>query len=486
MNTSEKNLQSLLTILTHETIIGPLEQTVSTITLDSRNAIPGTLFIAQAGETVDGHAFIPSAIEQGGTIIVCENIPTTIHPEVSYIKVTDTHCATGIIAAWYYDFPTQELEVLGVTGTNGKTTVATLLWQSLRILGKKTGLISTVSYWIDDKEFPSTHTTPDAITLQKNFRAMCDAGCTHVVMEVSSHAIAQKRIEGIAFRIGMFTNLTQDHLDFHKTMENYRDTKKQFFTSLPEHAVAITNADDKNGLLMVEDTKAKKVTYSIDQASDYTAHNIVLSTQGTTFTVNGDPVSSSLIGRFNLLNSLAVYAALLELQYEKEKIIDLFPALLPPSGRFEVFRGTEERVGIVDYAHTPDGLEKLLSTLQEMKKSGTAIIVVFGCGGNRDTTKRPIMGAAAAKYADYTVVTSDNPRNEVPETICDQVAEGFKNTTAKYEIIVDRKSAIIHAIEMSKPGDTIVVAGKGHEQYQIIGDKKIHFSDQEILRELFN
>jgi UDP-N-acetylmuramoyl-L-alanyl-D-glutamate--2,6-diaminopimelate ligase len=307
-----------------------------------------------------------------------------------------------------------------------------------------------------------------------------------VVMEVSSHAIAQQRIASISFRVGMFTNLTQDHLDFHKTMENYRDTKKQFFSSLSANAIAITNSDDENGLVMVSDTVAKKVTYGITHQADYHAHAISLTTHGTAFTIEDTAVTSTLIGSFNLSNSLTVYAALRELGYEKESIVSLFPSLLPPSGRFEIIRGPEDRVGIVDYAHTPDGLEKLLMTLQEMKKSDTSLIVVFGCGGNRDTSKRALMGAIAAAHADYSIITSDNPRNETAESICTAVASGMTDITAPYEIIVDRKTAIIHAIDISKPGDTVVVAGKGHEQYQIIGDQKNHFSDQEVLREIFN
>lgn len=480
-----KSIPSLLSIIPHQKCIGEMEKNIDAISLDSRTVTPTTLFIAQKGETVDGHTFIPELTERGVAIIVCEVLPAIIDSTVTYIQVKDTHAAAGIIASWFYNFPTRELTVAGVTGTNGKTTVATLLWQAFRLQGHKAGLISTVSYWIDDQEIPSTHTTPDALTLQKLFRTMVDAGCTHVAMEVSSHAIAQQRIAGIIFKVGIFTNLTQDHLDFHKTMENYRDAKKQFFSALPATAVAITNTDDENGMYMIADTTAKKISYGILHEADYRAQNISLTTKGTIFSVDQTTIQSNLIGSFNLSNSLAVYAALCELGYEKEIVISLFTKLLPPPGRFEIIRGPEDRVGIVDYAHTPDGLEKLLTTVQELKSSNTSVIAVFGCGGNRDTTKRPIMGCIAAAQADIVIITSDNPRNEVPETICDDIAKGITSPAIHYEIIVDRKAAILHAVAISKPGDTIVVAGKGHEQYQVIGDQKLPFSDRTILTEAF-
>ncbi len=480
-----KTINSLIEILSPIQHIGNAEKEIKEITLDSRIAVAGTLFIAQKGETVDGHDFIDGVISNGGDIIVCEILPSDLKDTVTYIQVTDTHHAAGIIASWFYDYPTKNLTIIGVTGTNGKTTVATLLWQSLRILGNKTGLISTVSHWIDGQEIHSTHTTPGALVLQKLFRTMVDAGCTHVVMEVSSHAIAQERIAGIEFKAGIFTNLTQDHLDFHKTMEHYRDTKKQFFSGLSATSIAVTNTDDENGIYMTDATAAKKVSYGILHTADYKAENVSLSTQGTIFEVEGSAVHSMLLGAFNLSNSLAVYATLRELGIEKEILISLFEKLLPPPGRLEIIPGPEKRVGIVDYAHTPDGLEKLLTTIQEMKAPGTAVIAVFGCGGNRDTTKRPIMGAIAAAHADKVIITSDNPRNEVPEDICAEIAAGITNPAIKYEIIVDRAEAIAHAVSISNPGDTIVIAGKGHEQYQIIGDQTKDFSDQEKLRTAF-
>jgi UDP-N-acetylmuramoyl-L-alanyl-D-glutamate--2,6-diaminopimelate ligase len=480
-----KDVTSLLEILSYEQCIGKKEAIVDAVSLDSRKVTDTTIFIAQKGETADGHDFIDAAIEKGCRVVVCESLPFEMNDAVTYIQVKDSHAATGIIASWFYDFPTHDLTVIGVTGTNGKTTVATLLWQAFRLLGQKTGLVSTVSYWIDDKEIPSTHTTPDAITLQKLLRNMVDNGCSHVVMEVSSHAIAQKRIAGITFKVGIFTNLTQDHLDFHKTMENYRDTKKKFFTFLPTDAIAITNSDDENGLLMIEGSVAKKITYSLTHEAEYAAKEISLSTHSTTFVIEDSTVTSLLIGSFNLSNSLAVYATLRELGYEKNSVISLFAKLVPPPGRFEVIKGPEEKVAIVDYAHTPDGLEKLLTTIQEMKKEGTSVIVVFGCGGDRDRTKRPLMGAIAGAHADNAIITSDNPRSEVPEAICAEVATGITDPAIKYEIIVDRKDAIVRAVQISNPGDTIVVAGKGHEDYQIIGDQKNHFSDQEILLESF-
>lgn len=481
----EKSIQSLLSHLHPVSITGPLEGAITSITLDSRTTGPGSLFIAQKGETSDGHAFIETAITNGSTTIVCESVSETLREHVTYIQVDNTHYAAGIIASWFYDFPAEKLQLIGVTGTNGKTTVATLAWQALRLLGHKSGLISTVSYWIDNEEFPSTHTTPDAISLHKNFRAMVNAGCEYVVMEASSHAIAQQRIAGLTFKAAIFTNLTQDHLDFHKTMENYRDTKKQFFSALPSTAVAITNTDDANGAYMIDNTQAKKVTYSIAHSADYQAENISLTTQGSVFDIGQTQIETTLIGDFNLSNTVAVYAALREIGFDSGVLVPVFKELLPPPGRLEIISGPEHRIGVVDYAHTPDGLEKLLMTLGQLKKENTRLIVVFGCGGNRDTTKRPLMGAIATKYADYSIVTSDNPRNEDPETICQDIVQGITDNSAQFEVIIDRKEAILKAIAMSKPGDTITIAGKGHEQYQIIGDQKNHFSDQEILRAAF-
>ena len=318
-----KTIQSLLETLPVITCVGSKEKIIEDLTIDSRTAALGMLFIAQKGETVDGHDFIDGVIEKGAEIIVCEILPSAIKDTITYIQVTDTHHATGIIAEWFYEFPAKQLTIIGVTGTNGKTTVATLLWQSFRLLGHKTGLISTVSYWIDDKEIPSTHTTPGALVLQKLFRTMLNTGCSHVVMEVSSHAIAQDRISGIDFRAGIFTNLTQDHLDFHKTMENYRDTKKKFFTTLSSNSIAITNSDDENGAYMIDTTFAKKVSYGISHAADYKAENISLNTQGSTFELENSPVYSMLLGSFNLSNSLAVYATLRELGYAKDIVISL-------------------------------------------------------------------------------------------------------------------------------------------------------------------
>ncbi len=482
--TMQKTVSSLLDHIAHISCHGSQDTVIDRVTLDSRQIVQNTLFIAQRGETVDGHSYIPQAVDQGATVVVCEYLPDSLEDHIAYIIVSDSHAAAGNIAAWFYDFPTNDLTVVGITGTNGKTTVATLLWQSLRLLGKKTGLVSTVSYWIDDTEFPSTHTTPDAVSLQKLFRDMRDAGCTHVVMEVSSHAVVQKRIAGISFHVGIFTNLTQDHLDFHKTMENYSNAKRSFFSSLSVDAIVITNSDDSYGEIMISDSQAKQVRYSIEHDADYVARDIALGTGGTTFTINGEPVHSQLIGTFNLSNSLAVYAALCELGYDQKNIIDLFPKLLPPPGRFEIIRGPGDRVGIVDYAHTPDGLEKLLTTLHDLKRSDTSLIAVFGCGGNRDTGKRPQMGAIAVRYADHVIITSDNPRNENPEVICRDIEQGIVGPT-NYEVIVDRADAIARAIAISKPGDTIAVAGKGHEQYQITGEQKLHFSDQEVLQEYF-
>lgn len=483
---NKKNITSLLSSISYEECIGSKDITIDAITLDSRNITPTTLFIAQKGETVDGHDFIEAAIGNGVRAVVCETLPTTTKPTVTYIRVLDTHQAAGSIASWFYNFPTRELQIIGVTGTNGKTTVATLLWQSLRLLGKKTGLLSTVSYFIDEQEFPSTHTTPDALSLQKLFRNMVDAQCSHVVMEVSSHAIAQERISGVSFIAGIFTNLTQDHLDFHKTMETYAETKQQFFTSLSNDAIAITNLDDPHGVFMLGHTSAKQLSYSVETPALYTPQNLDVTEKGITFSIEETQLESQLIGTFNVSNLLAMYSCLRGLGYSVSEIKTIFPKLTPPKGRLEVLHGPEERIGIVDYAHTPDGLEKLLTSIALIKKDTASIVLVFGCGGDRDRTKRPLMGSIAATHAAHSIITNDNPRTELPQNICEEIASGITNSHNTYEIILDRKTAIETAFKKSKPGDIIVIAGKGHEDYQIIGTEKIHFSDQEVLVEVFS
>ncbi|MFZ4499927.1 MAG: UDP-N-acetylmuramoyl-L-alanyl-D-glutamate--2,6-diaminopimelate ligase [Minisyncoccia bacterium] len=480
-----KTLSSLLETIPFEECLGTTDRVITDVTIDSRTVTATALFVAQKGETLDGHDFIGQAIENGARTIVCQTIPSLLHDGVTYIKVIDSHHAAGLIASWLYDFPARDLTLIGVTGTNGKTTVATLLWQSLRLLGNKVGLISTVSHWIDECEIPSTHTTPDAITLQKLFRTMADAGCTHVIMEVSSHAIAQKRIAGLTFAVGIFTNLTQDHLDFHNTMEAYGATKKTFFSSLQSSAYAITNFDDSYGASMVDDTQATTLSYAITAPADYVAKDILLSIDGTSFTIENTALASTLIGAFNLSNILAVYACLRTLSYNPSDIAQIIPALVPPPGRLELIKGPEDRIGVIDYAHTPDGLEKLLTTLQAIKKPHTQLIVVFGCGGDRDTSKRPLMGTIALTHSDYCVITSDNPRNESPQSICDDILKGLPEQRASYIVIVDRKEAIYHAVQNSLPGDTIVIAGKGHEEYQIIGTDKLPFSDRTVLAEAF-
>ena len=479
-------LQDLLAGVDVIEIKGDNNIDIKNIYTDSRNVTAGSLFIAIKGVQVDGHNYISNAIESRVRAIVYEeNIPTD-EEGVTYIKVKHSADATGKIATHWYGNPTSKLKLVGVTGTNGKTTTATVLYDMFRELGYKVGLLSTVRNYVDDKEFHATHTTPDPLTLNEMLAKMADAGCEYAFMEVSSHAIHQKRISGLTFAGGIFTNLTQDHLDYHKTMDEYLKAKKEFFDNLPETAFALTNADDKNGMVMLQNTKAKKYTYSVKSLADYKAKIIEKHFDGTAIEINNREVQVQFVGVFNVYNLLAVYGTANLLGQDPEKILVVLSTLKPVSGRFQTMRSPEGYTAIVDYAHTPDALTNVLEAIHEVLDGQGQVITVVGCGGNRDKTKRPIMAREAVKLSDQVILTSDNPRYEEPQAIINDMEDGLNREQMKKTLsIVDRKQAMKTACRLAKKGDVILIAGKGHEDYQDIKGVKYHFDDSEIVKEIF-
>ena len=467
-------------------IKGDSTQTVSGIHMDSRKVEAGHLFIAVKGTQTDGHAYIGKAIELGASAIVCETFPEDMASQVTYIKVADTEDCVGKLATAFYGDPTSKLELIGVTGTNGKTTIATLLYNMFRKFGYKVGLISTVCNYIDDEAIPTEHTTPDPITLNKLLGRMADEGCKYAFMEVSSHSVAQKRIGGLKFAGGIFTNLTRDHLDYHQTVDNYLKAKKAFFDNLPKSAFALTNLDDKNGMVMVQNTKAKVCTYSLRSISDFKGKVLEDGFEGMLLDINNVEVNVQFIGRFNASNLLAVYGTACLLGKKPEDVLLVLSTLQPVSGRFDALRSPRGYSAIVDYAHTPDALTNVLTTMQEVLNGRGNIITVVGAGGNRDKGKRPIMAQEAAKYSDKVIITSDNPRFEEPQDIINDMLAGLsKEDMRKVISIVDRKEAIKTACMLAQAGDAILVAGKGHENYQDIKGVKHHFDDKEVIREIF-
>jgi len=467
-------------------IKGDSTQTVSGIHIDSRKVEAGHLFIAVKGTQTDGHAYIGKAIELGASAIVCETFPEDMASHVTYIKVADTEDCVGKLATAFYGDPTSKLELIGVTGTNGKTTIATLLYNMFRKFGYKVGLISTVCNYIDDEAIPTEHTTPDPITLNKLLGRMADEGCKYAFMEVSSHSVAQKRIGGLKFVGGIFTNLTRDHLDYHQTVDNYLKAKKAFFDNLPKSAFALTNLDDKNGMVMVQNTKAKVCTYSLRSISDFKGKVLEDGFEGMLLDINNVEVNVQFIGRFNASNLLAVYGTACLLGKKPEDVLLVLSTLQPVSGRFDALRSPRGYSAIVDYAHTPDALTNVLNTIQEVLNGRGNIITVVGAGGNRDKGKRPIMAQEAAKYSDKVIITSDNPRFEEPQDIINDMLAGLsKEDMRKVISIVDRKEAIKTACMLAQAGDAILVAGKGHENYQDIKGVKHHFDDKEVIREIF-
>lgn len=460
---------------------------ITGVNIDSRRIKDGHLFVAMKGTQVDGHKFIPKAVELGAKAVLCEDMPEQKAEGVCYVQVASTEDAVGKVATIFHGNPSKKLKLVGVTGTNGKTTIATLLYNMFSKMGHKCGLLSTVCNYIVDERIPADHTTPDPIALNELLDRMVKAGCEYAFMECSSHAIAQKRIGGLTFAGGIFTNLTRDHLDYHKTFENYRNAKKAFFDSLPKTAFAITNADDKNGMVMVQNTKATIKTYSTRAVADFKARIIECHFEGMYLEMDGHEVGVQFIGKFNVSNLLAVYATAVMLGKKPEDVLVVMSTLHSVSGRLEPIHSPEGYTAVVDYAHTPDALENVLSAIHEVLDGKGHVITVCGAGGNRDKGKRPIMAQEAVKQSDRVIITSDNPRFEEPQEIINDMLAGLTPQQMKKVIsIVDRREAIRTACMMANKGDVILIAGKGHEDYQEIKGVKHHFDDHEVVREFMN
>ncbi len=457
---------------------------ITGLTFDSRTVSEGNCFFAVRGTQSDGHDYIERAVEAGARAVVCERLPEKQSEGVSYIVVEDTSAAMADMAAAYYDNPSHELHLVGVTGTNGKTTIATLLYDLYRKMGYRAGLISTVVYRIDTREVASTHTTPDAIRLNAMLREMVDCGCDYCFMEVSSHSLVQNRVRGLKFRGAMFTNLTHDHLDYHGTYAEYIRAKKLLFDRLPREAFALVNVDDRNGDVMVQNCRAHVARYSLRQVATYHAKVLEMLFDGMLLRIGQQEVWVSFLGRFNAYNLLCVFGAAMEMGADEGEVLQALSSLHSVSGRFEPLRSTGGVTAIVDYAHTPDALENVITTINDIRQAGQRLFVVCGCGGDRDPSKREAMGRIASREADVAILTSDNPRTEDPERILDQIMQGVE-TGAQALRIADRRQAIRTAVMMATKGDIILVAGKGHEDYQIIGHEKIHFSDKEEVRKAF-
>ena len=468
-------------------IIGSTDIDLTGINIDSRRIKAGHLFVAMKGTQVDGHRFIEKAIELGAIAVLLEDMPDSLHEGVTYIQVASTEDAVGKVATLFYGNPSSKLKLVGVTGTNGKTTIATLLYNMFRKFGYKVGLLSTVCNYIDDEAIPANHTTPDPIELNELLGRMVDAGCEYAFMECSSHAIHQRRIGGLKFTGGIFTNLTRDHLDYHKTFENYRNAKKKFFDDLPKDAFAITNADDKNGMVMVQNTKATVKTYSTQRMADFRAKILECHFEGMYLDIDGREVGVQFIGKFNVSNLLAVYGAATMLGKKAEDILVVLSTLKSVNGRLEPIHSPEGYTAVVDYAHTPDALENVLLAIHDVLNGKGHVITVCGAGGHRDKGKRPLMAQEAVKQSDKVILTSDNPRDEKPEAIIEDMLAGLTPQQKKKVItIVDRKEAIRTACMMAEKGDVILVAGKGHETYQEINGVKHHFDDHEVLHNIFD
>lgn len=486
-------LSKLIQVLEAPVVRGADLVEISGVQSDSRKIGEGSLFVAVRGTAVDGHAYIEGALQKGAAAVVCEEIPSlpeetlsTLGREPVFIRVKDSADALGKLVSQWYGNPSDRLTLVGVTGTNGKTTIATLLYEMFRKMGHKVGLLSTVCNYINGEAIPTEHTTPDPVTLHALMARMVEAGCEYAFMEVSSHSIDQKRISGLSFDGGIFTNLTRDHLDYHKTVENYLKAKKKFFDDLPATAFAITNADDKSGLVMLQNTAARKLTYSLRTLADFKGKILESRFEGTELLINGREVVVPFVGRFNAYNLLAVYGAALSLGKDPEDVLVVLSTLHSVSGRFETVRSPLGYTAIVDYAHTPDALTNVLNSIHEVLDGCGRVITVVGCGGNRDKGKRPIMAKEAAKLSDQVILTSDNPRMEEPDDIINDMMAGLTASDKERTLcITDRTQAIKAAAMLAKKGDVILVAGKGHEDYQDVKGMKHHFDDREKLREIF-
>ena len=479
-----KLLSEILYKVRLEEVIGSTHMAITSVVSDSRKVKKGCLFVATNGVSVNGHQFIHKAIEAGAIAIVCEEIPENKSDGISYVKVTDSTFSLGIIACNFYDNPSTKLKIVGVTGTNGKTTTVTLLFNLFKSLGYSVGLLSTVQNKINGTIIPATHTTPDALALNELLRTMVEQGCEFVFMEVSSHAVVQNRISGIVFAGGVFTNITHDHLDYHKTFDEYIKAKKGFFDMLPSDAFALVNKDDKNGLIMLQNTKAKRHTYALRTIADFKCRIIENHLAGLFLNIDNQEIWVKLIGTFNAYNVLAVYATSVLLKQDRTNVLTALSNLNSVEGRFQYVKSPNGVIGIVDYAHTPDALKNVLETIKDIRTGDEQVITLVGCGGDRDSAKRPVMAAIACEYSNKVILTSDNPRSEDPEVILDQMQKGVNPVDIKKTLrITDRKEAIRTACNLSSKGDIILIAGKGHEKYQEIKGVKHSFDDLEILKE---
>ena len=482
-----KNVRDILYKVAIQEVIGVTDLSINQLVFDSRNVSKNDVFIAIKGVSVDGHLYIDKAISLGAIAIICEDFPSEKIDSITYIKVADSQVALAIMAANFYENPSSKLSLVGVTGTNGKTTIASLLYQLFKKAGYKVGLISTVKILVDETEFKATHTTPDSLTINYYLDMMIDKGVEFCFMEVSSHGIHQKRTEGLTFAGGIFSNLSHDHLDYHKTFAAYRDVKKSFFDNLPSNAFVLTNADDKNGLVMLQNTKAIKKTYALKTTADFKAKILEKQFSGTLITINGIEVWTKLIGEFNVYNLLAIAGTAELLGLEKMEILTILSQLESVSGRFQYVVSENQVIAIVDYAHTPDALKNVLETINDIRTGNEKVITVVGCGGDRDAAKRPKMAHIASQLSSQVIFTADNPRSENPQTIIDEMeagvaAENYKKTLS----ILDRKQAIKTACTISSQGDIILIAGKGHENYQEINGIRTHFDDLEEVTNCFN
>ena len=480
-------LQDVLYGIAITNLVGVTNREVTALAFDSRQIIKDTVFFAIKGTLSDGHKYIADTINAGASVIVCEQIPETRHAEVTYIQVENTSVALGAMAANFYHNPSSKLKLIGITGTNGKTTIATILFKLFRELGYSVGLISTVQNHINEAVIPATHTTPNPIALNELLQNMVDEGCEYCFMEVSSHAVVQHRTEGLSFAGGVFSNITHDHLDFHKTFDNYIKAKKAFFDGLPANAFALTNLDDRNGMVMLQNTKATKQTYALKQLADFKAKVVENSFNGLHLDIDHSDVFFKLVGSFNAYNLLAVYGTAVLLGQDKLTVLTALSNLTGAEGRFDYITSSQNIIGIVDYAHTPDAVQNVLSTIHDIRKGTEQVITIIGCGGDRDKTKRPVMAQVACDWSDKVILTSDNPRSENPQTIVEEMEKGVSPTNKRKTLsIVDRREAIKTACHLARPGDIILLAGKGHEKYQEINGVRYHFDDKEILMEQLN